>query len=350
MKKDILLLFGGCSSEHEVSLKSATTIINNIDQTVYELHLVGITKEGKWLLYKGNDFNLTTNNWINSGIPAILSPDPSHKGLCILREEGQEPIYINIDVVFPVLHGKNGEDGTIQGLCKLAQIPYVGCGVLASAVSMDKSFTKMVVQSIGVPQAQFVLVRERELKDILKPVEKIENAFDYPYFIKPANAGSSVGISKAKNREELIAGLYEAAKHDSKILVEETIIGREVETAVLGNDEVEVSGVGEILAAAEFYDFDAKYNNADSKTVVDADLPYTVKEQIREYAREVFHAVEGKGLARIDFFVKEDNSVIFNEINTLPGFTSISMYPMLFDAAGTPIKELVSKLIELAAL
>ncbi len=350
MKQDILLLFGGCSSEHEVSLKSVTTIINNIDKTKYEVHLVGITKEGKWLLYKGNDFDITTNNWVTSGIPAILSPDATHQGLCILREGGQEPIFVNIDVVFPVLHGKNGEDGTIQGLCKLAQIPYVGCGVLASSVAMDKTFTKIVVEAKGIPQAKFVVVKKSELEDINKVVEKVEQALPYPYFIKPPNAGSSVGVSKAKNKEELIAGLYEAIKHDSKILVEETIIGREVEVAVLGNEEIEVSGVGEIIAAAEFYDFDAKYNNADSKTVLEADLAPAIKEKIREYARVVYDAIEAKGLSRVDFFVKEDGSIIFNEINTLPGFTSISMYPMLFDAAGIPLQELITKLIELAAL
>ena len=349
MKQNILLLFGGNSSEHDVSLKSATTIINNIDKTKYEVYPVGITKEGKWLLYKGNDLDLTSNAWLPNGIPAVLSPDTSHRGLCILRED-QASVYVNIDVVFPVLHGKNGEDGTIQGLCKLAQIPYVGCGVLASAVAMDKAFTKIVAAEKGVPQAKFVLVKQRELQAMDKAVLKVEQAFEYPYFIKPANAGSSVGISKAKNREELIAGLYEAAKHDSRILVEETIVGREVETAVLGNDDVQVSGVGEILAAAEFYDFDAKYNNAESKTIVDADLPEEIKEKIREYARDVFDAVDGKGLSRVDFFVKEDGSIIFNEINTLPGFTSISMYPMLFDAAGIPLKELITKLIELAAL
>lgn len=350
MKQSILLLFGGCSSEHEVSLKSATTIINNIDKTKYEIHPVGITKAGKWLLYTGNDFHFATNDWEANSIPAILSPDATHKAMWVLKEQGQEPIRVNIDIVFPVLHGKNGEDGTIQGLCKLAQIPFVGCGVLASAVSMDKAFTKIIVAEKGVPQAKFVLIKERELKDINQAVAKIEQAFPYPYFIKPVNAGSSVGISKAKNKEELIAGLYQAIKHDTKILVEETIIGREVETAVLGNEDVQVSGVGEILAAAEFYDFDAKYNNADSKTVVDADLPQEIKEKIRAYARDVFDAVEGKGLSRVDFFVKEDGSIIFNEINTLPGFTSISMYPMLFDAAGVGLKELVTNLIELAAL
>ncbi|MGL5677617.1 MAG: D-alanine--D-alanine ligase family protein [Cellulosilyticaceae bacterium] len=347
MKENILLLFGGQSSEHEVSLKSVTTIINNIDQEKFEVYPVGITKEGKWLLYTGNNPDFTQNRWDEVGTPAILSPDATMHSLVLLREE---PVYIKIDKVFPVLHGRNGEDGTIQGLCQLAQIPYVGCGVLASAVSMDKGFTKIAVKEKGVPQADFVLVYASELENHEAAVARVEAAFPYPYFIKPANAGSSVGISKAKNKEELIAGLREAAKHDKKILVEETIIGREVETAVLGNGEVQVSGVGEILAAAEFYDFDAKYNNAESKTVVDADLPQETKEQIRQYAKDVFQAVEGKGISRVDFFVKEDGGIIFNEINTLPGFTSISMYPMLWKATGMPIEELITKLIELASL
>ncbi len=350
MKKNVLLLFGGCSSEHDVSLKSATTILNNVDGTKYTVHPVGITKEGKWLLYTGTDYDLTTNGWQTNGIPAILSPDATQKCLWVMKESGGTPVRIPVDLVFPVLHGKNGEDGTIQGLCELAQIPFVGCGLLASAVSMDKAFTKIVVATKGVPQAGFVIVKEKEMKGIDQVVAKIEAAFPYPYFIKPANAGSSVGISKAKNKEELIAGLYEAMKHDKKVLVEETIIGREVETAVLGNEEIQVSGVGEILAAAEFYDFDAKYNNAESKTVVNADLPIEIKEKIRAYARDVFDAVEGKGLSRIDFFVKEDGSIIFNELNTLPGFTSISMYPMLFEEAGMRVEELVTQLIELASL
>lgn len=348
MKESVLVLFGGQSSEHEVSLKSVTTIVNHIDQDRFEIYPVGITKEGKWLLYTGNDLDFTSNRWEEVGISAVLSPDATKKSLVVLRED--MPVYIKIDKVFPVLHGRNGEDGTIQGLCKLAEIPFVGCGVLASAVAMDKAFTKIVVKEKGVPQANFVLVYEREMKDEDKVIQKIENAFGYPYFIKPANAGSSVGISKAHNKEELISGIKEALKHDKKVLIEETIIGREVETAVLGNEDIQVSGVGEILAAAEFYDFDAKYNNAESKTVVDADLDQEIKEQIRAYAKDVFEAVEGKGISRVDFFVKEDGSIIFNEINTLPGFTSISMYPMLFKAAGIETKELVTKLLDLAAL
>ena len=348
MKKSVLVLFGGCSSEHDVSLKSATTILKNMDQDKYDIHPVGITKEGKWLIYTGNNYDMTANGWQKNGIPAVLSPDSTEKALLICKQDGI--VKINIDVVFPVLHGKNGEDGTIQGLCQLAQIPYVGCGVLASAVSMDKTFTKIAVATKDVPQARYVVVREKELTDEEAVVKKVEAAFDYPYFIKPANAGSSVGISKAKNREELIEGLKVAMAQDKKVLVEETIVGREVETAVMGNGEITVSGVGEILAAAEFYDFDAKYNNSESKTVVDADLPAETKEKIRSYAKDVFEAVEGKGLSRIDFFVKEDGGIIFNEINTLPGFTSISMYPMLFGATGLSIKEIVTKLIELASL
>lgn len=349
MKENILLLFGGCSSEHDVSLKSATTILTNIDKSKYEVYPVGITKEGKWLLYTGNDNDLTNNRWETTGVPAILSPDATDKGLWIIKE-GKEPVKIIIDKVFPVLHGRNGEDGTVQGLCQLAQIPFVGCGVLASAVSMDKAFTKIVVAQKGVPQANFVIIKDKELKNMDEAVKKVEEAFAYPYFIKPANAGSSVGISKATNKQELIDGMLEAIKHDKKLLIEETIIGREVETAVLGNEEIMVSGVGEILAAAEFYDFDAKYNNAESRTIINAELPAQTKEKIREYAKDVFDAVEGKGISRIDFFVKENGEIIFNELNTLPGFTSISMYPMLFEAAGIPLKELITKLIEFAAL
>lgn len=349
MKENLLLLFGGQSSEHEVSLKSATTILKNIDLEKYEVYPVGITKDGNWLLYKGNNSDFTENRWQQVGVTCILSPSALHGGLLVLRE-GEEPVRIRIDKVFPVLHGKNGEDGTVQGLCQLAQIPYVGCNVIASAISMDKAFTKIVVKEKGVPQAKFVLVRERELADMDAVVAKIEAAYPYPYFIKPANAGSSVGISKATTREELVAGLRHAAEHDKKILVEETIIGREVETAALGNEEVLISGVGEVLAAADFYDYDAKYNNPQSMTVVNADLSQETKDKIRSYAKDVFEAVEGKGISRIDFFVKEDGSIIFNEINTLPGFTSISMYPMLWEDAGVPIRELVTRLIELASL
>jgi D-alanine-D-alanine ligase len=355
MKQNIALLFGGQSSEHEVSLRSATTIMKHIDTSRYEVYPVGITKEGKWLLYTGAHFDFTQNNWQEKGVRCVLSPDAKHSGLLTLREE-EPSVLIKLDKVFPVLHGKNGEDGTVQGLCQLAQIPYVGCGVLASALAMDKACTKLIAKEIGVPQANYTLIKKAEVEaaksdsTLESLLQKIEEAFPYPYFIKPANAGSSVGVSKATNKEELLAGIKEALIHDDKVLIEETIVGREVETAVLGNETVSVSGVGEILAAAEFYDYEAKYNNEDSKTIVNADLPAATKDQIREYAKAIFVAIGGKGLSRVDFFVKEDGNIIFNEINTLPGFTSISMYPMLFEEAGVPIPQLVTRLIELASL
>lgn len=349
MKKNILLLFGGQSTEHDISLRSATTILTNIDQTRYEVYPVGITKEGKWLLYKGPDEHLVTHKWESQGIPAILSPDATHRGLWLVKESG-ENVFIRIDAAFPMLHGKNGEDGTVQGLCQLAQIPFVGCGVAASAISMDKTLTKVVVEKAGVPQAKYVVVKKAECENIFRVIQKIENALPYPYFVKPASTGSSVGVSKATNRKELENALYTAIQYDTKVLVEETIVGREVETAVLGNEHFVVSGVGEIIASADFYDFDAKYNSPESKTVVNANLPEEIKDEIRTYARDVFTAVGGKGLARVDFFVTEDGKVVFNEINTLPGFTSISMYPMLFEAEGIPIKELITRLIEDATL
>ena len=269
------------------------------------------------------------------------------KELVIFKEDGVETK--KIDVVFPVLHGLNGEDGTIQGIFELAQIPYVGCGVLASSVSMDKLYTKIVVDTLGVNQAQYVGVDRRELVDMDAVVKRAEGKLDYPMFVKPSCAGSSKGVSKAENREELVTALEEAARHDRKILIEETIVGREIECAVLGLTDVKASGLGEILAAAEFYDYDAKYNNAESKTVLDPDLPADVVEEVRKAAVDIFKALDGSGLSRVDFFVeKETKRVVFNEINTLPGFTSISMYPMLWERQGIAKPELVDKLLQLA--
>ena len=252
-------------------------------------------------------------------------------------------------MAFPVLHGLYGEDGTVQGIFELAGIPYVGCGVLASAVSMDKLYTKIIVDTLGIRQAGYVAVRKEELSRMDEVTARVEAALAYPVFIKPCNAGSSKGVSKAGNREELISGLLEAANHDRKILVEETIIGREIECAVLGGTEVKATGVGEILAAADFYDFEAKYHNAESKTVLDPELPAETVEEIRRDAVAIFKAVDGFGLSRVDFFVTRDGGeVVFNEINTLPGFTAISMYPMLWENRGIAKPQLVEKLIQMA--
>lgn len=286
-------------------------------------------------------------SWRESKITAVLSPDAGQRGILIL--DGNQVELQKIDVIFPVLHGKNGEDGTVQGLMELAKIPYVGCDVLASAVSMDKLYTKIIADTLNISQADYVGVRKEELRDMQEVIARIEGKLSYPVFVKPSNAGSSRGVSKAHNRGELEEGLMLAAEHDRKILIEETIIGREIECAILGGREPKASGIGEILAAADFYDYEAKYHNAESKTVISPDLPREITEEIRKTALKVFQAVDGFGLARVDFFLEKDtNRVVFNEINTLPGFTNISMYPMLWEEKGISRKELVEKLIQSA--
>ncbi|WP_312369185.1 D-alanine--D-alanine ligase family protein [Lachnoclostridium sp.] len=345
-KKTIVVLFGGQSSEHEVSCVSAVTVINHIDLDHYDIVLVGITKDGKWLLTESVE-DITSGVWRNGKKTAILSPDRSKPSLLIMEDNKVE--YQKVDVVFPVLHGLFGEDGTVQGLLELAGVPYVGCGVLASAVSMDKLYTKIIVDSLGIRQAAYEPVYAKELEEMSKVVERVENRLSYPVFIKPSNAGSSKGITKAKTQDELIAGLKEAAEHDRKILVEETIVGREIECAVLGGMEAKASGVGEILAAAEFYDYDAKYNNAESKTIISPELPEGKAQEVSDAAVKIFRAVDGYSLSRVDFFLEnETNEIVFNEINTLPGFTSISMYPMLWEAKGIAKPQLVEKLIQTA--
>jgi D-alanine-D-alanine ligase len=345
-KKNILIFFGGNSSEHQVSCISSQTIIKNIDTELYQIHLLGITREGKWL-YVDRFEDLENDTWRERGTKAVLSPDSEAKELLVFGPEGVKSI--KIDVIFPVLHGPNGEDGTIQGLFELARIPYVGCGVLASAVSMDKFYTKIVVNHIGgIRQAEFVGVYKKDLNNIDSVIAEVEEKLTYPVFVKPSCAGSSNGVSKAKDRASLVKALILAAEHDDKILVEETISGREVECAVLGVDDVKASGIGEVLAAGEegFYTYDSKYNNAESQTVTDPDLPDGVAEKIQTSALRIFKAVSGSGLSRVDFFVEHGtNDVVFNEINTLPGFTSISMYPMLWAARGIDTKTLVNKLI-----
>ncbi len=360
--KNLLILFGGQSSEHEVSCLSAANIADCVDKAKYNIILVGITKSGKWLKVSSIE-DIRDNTWYNSKIMALLSPDAQSKSLYYFKtvsessdnhkQDEDTPVFLTkdeIDIVFPALHGLYGEDGTIQGLLELAKIPYVGCGVLSSAVSMDKFFTKLIVKTLNIRQAKYVPVFRRYLNDMDSVVKKVEASLSYPVFVKPSNAGSSQGVTKAYNREDLIKALLLAGKHDKKILVEETIVGRELECAVFSSGAPETSGVGEILAAADFYDYDAKYNNAESKTVLSPELPEGKTEEIRKAASQIFNAVDGFGLARVDFFLEaETNEVVFNEINTLPGFTAISMYPMLFEKAGIPKKDLIEKLIESAS-
>lgn len=344
-RKNLVALFGGQSSEHVVSCMSVQNVAANIDKEKYNVILVGITEDGHWLKVDSLD-EIKNDTWRESRVSAVISPDAREK--CLLVMDGDKVEKVPVDVVFPVLHGLYGEDGTVQGILELARIPYVGCGVLASSVSMDKMSTKVIVGNLGIRQAEYVPVLKEELICMDDVVARVERKLSYPVFIKPSNAGSSRGVSRADDRDALVKGLEEAARHDRRILVEETIVGHEVECAVFGGgkEEVTASGVGEILAAAEFYDFDAKYYNNESKTVVDPKLPGNAAEEIREAAVEIFKAVDGYGLSRVDFFVTKDGEVVFNEINTMPGFTAISMYPMLWEARGVKKTELIDRLIE----
>ena len=347
MKKTVLVLFGGQSSEHEVSCKSAINVIRNVDPELFETVLIGITKAGEWL-YVDSVEEIEKDTWRNSAKKAFMAPDAVEKAVVIL--DGEHFSKKRVDVAIPVLHGLYGEDGTVQGIFELAKLPYVGCGVFASSASMDKFYTKVVVDRAGVRQAAYEPVFKDELGDMDAVTARIEGRFSYPVFIKPANEGSSCGITKAENRDMLVSGLKLAAEHDRKILVEETIVGREIECAVFGGgkDPVVAFGVGEIQAAADYYDYDAKYNNPESKTIVGPELPGNAAQEVMDSAVKIFRGVEGYGLARVDFFVCEDGTVVFNELNTLPGFTAISMYPMIAEAAGYDKMALISKLIDSA--
>ena len=352
MKKlSVCILFGGMSPEHEVSLRSAESVLNNIDHNKYNIFPVGITKDGDWILYTGKDYSkLPTGEWKSypNNRRATISPV---RGQGLLSFEGDCVVRERIDVVFPVLHGENGEDGAMQGLLQMAGIPYVGPHVAASAVAMDKTLTKLVVDYAGIPQAAWQLVRRGELDNHMEnTLDSLELRFRYPMFVKPAGTGSSVGVSKAADREVLRNALMTAAAYDEKILVEEFIHGREIEVAVMGNENPVASICGEIDSGAEFYDYDAKYIADSSTAYIPARIPEDVEEIVREAAVKVYSAIGCQGLSRVDFFVTYDeNRVVFNEINTIPGFTSISMYPKLFTASGIPYSQLIDELLELAA-
>ncbi len=348
--KNVLVLFGGVSSEHEVSCVSASYVIKNIPRDTYRIYMLGITKSGEWYYYDGDVSLIPDDKWLNSGkcAKALLSPDRSDRGLLIFRENGIEKI--SIDVIFPVLHGRYGEDGTVQGLAELAGIPCVGCGTLSSACCMDKAVTNTLADSAGIKQAKWLSVtKERFLKDGSDFAVKAEEYLGYPIFVKPANAGSSVGISKATDKASLLNAFTEAFRHDRKIVLEEFIDGYEVECAVLGNSEPQAMLVGQINPANEFYDYDAKYNDDNSELLIPAAIPYEKQNEVRAAAVKAFVAFGCAGLARVDFFVgKADGKVLFNEINTIPGFTPISMYPKLCEQSGIPYRELIDRLFALA--
>ena len=349
-KLNVCVLFGGMSPEHDVSLRSAESVLNNMDTEKYNVFPVGIAKDGDWILYGSTDYSkLPTGQWLNcpENRRAAISPI---RGQGLLIFEGDNVIREMIEIVFPVLHGENGEDGSVQGLLQLAGIPFGGPHVAASAVSMDKTLTKLVADNAGVKQAAWQLVRASEVRSRMEQiVNRLEGKFAYPMFVKPAGTGSSVGVSKAPDREGLIRALTHAAQFDTKILVEEFIHGREVEVAVMGNESPVASVCGEIDSGADFYDYDAKYVTDTSVAYIPARIPEDVEEFVREEAVKIYSAIGCQGLSRVDFFVTyEDNRVVFNEINTLPGFTSISMYPKLFAASGIPYGQIIDNLLKLA--
>lgn len=340
------VIFGGQSTEHDVSVVSGSSVIKNLNKEKYEIYPIYISKNGEWFHY----------------IKPVQDID--------VFEIGEQPKELEKisnefetlkkqDIIFPVLHGLYGEDGTIQGLLELLKVPYVGCKVLASGICMDKVYAKMIFEKANINQAKAVVVNtkngytyvDEELNHISTTIEEIckivNEKLKYPVFVKPSNSGSSVGVSKAENDEELKNSIQEAAKYDKEILIEQGINGKEIECAVLGMDDVKASCVGQILSADEFYDYDSKYKNAESKTIIPADVSKEISEKIRKTAIKAFKAVKGSGLARVDFFVdKETDEIYLNEINTMPGFTNISMYPKLWENCGLTYSKLLDRLIE----
>ncbi len=351
--KNLAILFGGASTEHDVSRMSATSVIANAPKDQYNLVLVGITKDGRWYHYTGPEEDILDGSWEHNGhtTPAFLSPDRGAKGLFVL-EEGRCRV-IPVDVVFPVLHGKNGEDGTVQGLLDLAGIPYVGCNLISSANCMDKAVAKTLFSAAGIPNAGWILATPEHLDNLAALQDEVAGKLGYPCFVKPANSGSSVGVGKVAAPQELEPALRDAFQFDRKVIIEEALIGQEVECAVMGNLEPVASDVvGEIAPTNGFYDYKGKYLDNSTALYIPARISSEDAQQVRSLAVKAYSALGCTGLARIDFFVLSapgaQGSVVLNEINTLPGFTNISMYPKLFIASGISYPEIIQKLIDYA--
>ena len=354
--KNVAVIFGGISTEHEVSLRSATSVIQNTDPEKYNVIMIGIAKNGRWFHYTGPVEDLVGGSWEKNGhtAPAVLTPDPSVGGLLVQQPDGGwKPL--PVDVVFPVLHGRGGEDGTLQGLLDLAEIPYVGCGVAASVNCMDKAYAKMIFTQCGIPNAAWLFAAPGDEEGAAFEALQAEVAskLGYPAFVKPCNQGSSVGVGKAGDAQELQAALREAFKYDTRVIIEEGINGHEVECAVMGNENPIASDVlGEIAPTHGFYDYEGKYLDDSTTLYIPARISPEDTKQVREEAIKAYKAMSCTGLSRVDFFVKYDapegQRVVLNEINTLPGFTSISMFPKLFMASGLSYGQIIDKLIDFA--
>lgn len=345
------VIFGGRSAEHEVSLVSAASVIRALDPKKYEVLPVGISPAGKWLSSAEALSLLKQRVSLDRYPEHIIVPNPLKQGLVSLNRSLRSPALYHVDVVFPVLHGTYGEDGTIQGLFELADLPYVGAGVLGSAIGMDKVIQKQLLKAAKLPVAPGISFMAGSFHDRQKEIiRSIEQKLRYPCFVKPANLGSSIGITKARNRKQLVAAIEVAAQYDLKILVERAVRNpREIECSVLGNDHPEASVPGEIIPSGEFYDYDAKYIDGRSQAVIPANLPAATTKKIREYAVKAFAALGCEGMARVDFLMeKRTRRIVVSEINTIPGFTPISMYPKLWEATGLSYPELLDRLIQLA--
>lgn len=356
MKKNIICIFGGKSTEYKVSLRSVESVLNNIDREKYNVQTIGITADGKWFLYEGETNAIVNDTWHTTDkiFPVTLVPTNGNGAFIVERNGISETL--KADAVFPVVHGKYCEDGTLQGMLSLAGIPYVGCGCASSAICMDKTLTKLLLSNYEVPQANALVYTSKEIEnDIDSVVSRTESTLPYPVFVKPSSSGSSVGAGKASDRESLKKTLRDAAVYDRKILVEEYIVCREVEIAALedNNGSLILSPCGEINPGDGFYDYETKYENDNAKYFIPARIKPETEMRIRETAELIFSVLDCRGFARIDFFVRDfkgTEQIIFNEINTLPGFTSISMYPQLMEKHGISYKELISRLIETAGV
>lgn len=346
-KLSVAVIFGGMSSEYTVSLRSAASILENLDEDKYEPVKIGITRDGRWFLYDGPTELILSDEWCvpEHTVHAAIAPDKGIRSLVAL--DGSD-MFIPIDVAFPAVHGKNCEDGALQGLLRLAGIPFVGCDVTASALCMDKEYTHIIMEHHGIKMAPYICVRRGDLHDTGAIARRIADELSYPVFVKPANSGSSVGGSKVKSEQELEAAFKTAFAEDDKVIIEKLIVGQEIECAVFGNNETIAPLVGEIAPPDGFYDFDAKYINDSAGLYIPARMPEEAMDKVKEAAKRVFELAGCRGLSRVDFFYSADGEVIFNEINTLPGFTSISMYPKLMVESGVSYQELISGLIDLA--
>lgn len=349
MKTKLAILFGGKSDEYSVSLHSAAAIIKNVPEELFDVTLVGITQEGKWLLYEGGAEKINDDTWHKGNLsPVFLNMGNDFKGLVKLNLDNSTFEKIEINCIFPVLHGRNGEDGTIQGLCQMSGIPFVGCDMTSSAVCMDKEFTHVICENAGIKMAPYITAVNSSKLNVKKLYEQAYEKLSLPMFIKPANNGSSIGISKIRNYDEFEKGIMEAFQHDNKVVIEKMIEGFEIGCAVLGNEELTIGEVDEIDTKNDFFDYVEKYSQHNSKIYCPARISDELKKEAKQIAEKTYRALGCKGLARVDMFVTPENKIFLNEINTIPGLTDLSRYPSMLKKIGIDYKDLIVKLVELA--